>query len=155
MPETATASSDKFVFPINCTPVWRAIAKHFASRFAGDACFARNSEPAVVTTPFISIKSFTASRNFLLSFEGGQYSMKALSRVELSGRAFGIAQPLSQVTKRIAGTIVRILADLNVARQKRSLNNRDMVRANKTAPSAPTKGIDSEASTGRQLKPYR
>src|SRR5437868_12958776 len=128
MPETATASSDKFVFPTNCTPLWRASAKHFASRFAGDACLARNSEPAVVTTPFISIKSFTASRNFLLSFEGGQYSMKALSRVELSGRAFGIAQPLSQVTRKITGKIVRITADLNVARRKRSVNNRDMVR---------------------------
>jgi len=58
--------------------------------------------------------------------------MKALSRVELSGRAFGIAQPLSQVTKKIAGTIVRILADLNVAIRKQSLNNPDMV-------SAPTK----------------
>ena len=81
--------------------------------------------------------------------------MKALSRVELSGRAFGIAQPLSQVTKKIAGTIVRILADLNVARQKRSLNNRDMVRTNKTAPSAPTKGIGPEANNGRQLRPYR
>jgi len=50
-----------------------------------------------------------------------------LSRVELSGRAFGIAQPLSQVTKKIAGTIVRITADLNVAIRKHRLNNPDMV----------------------------
>jgi hypothetical protein len=76
----------------------------------------------------MSIKSFTASRNFLLSFEGGQYSMNALSRVELSGRAFGIAQPLSQVTMKIAGTIVRLNADLNVAIRKHRLNNPDMVR---------------------------
>lgn len=73
--------------------------------------------------------------------------MKALSRVELSGRAFGTAQPLSQVTKKIAGTIVRILADLNVAIRKQSLNNPDMV-------SAP-KGIGSVANNGRQLRPYR
>ena len=53
--------------------------------------------------------------------------MKALSRVELSGRAFGIAQPLSQVTKKIAGTIVRITADLNVAIRKQGLNNPDMM----------------------------
>ncbi|MGB9270938.1 MAG: hypothetical protein WCB74_17225 [Pseudolabrys sp.] len=89
---------------------------------------ARNSEPAVVTTPFMSIKSLTASRNFLLSFDCGQYSMKALSRVELSGRAFGIAQPLSQVTMKIVGTIVRITADLNVAIRKHRLNNPEMMR---------------------------
>src|SRR6476620_5014828 len=127
MPETATASSDKFVFPTNCTPLWRAIAKHFASRIAGAACLARNSEPAVVTTPFMSIKSLTASRNFLLSFEAGQYSMKALSRVELSGRAFGIAQPLSHVTMKIVGTIVRITADLRVAIRKHRLNNPEVM----------------------------
>src|SRR6476659_6441684 len=128
MPETATASSDRFVFPTNFTPLGRAIAKHFASRFAGEACFARNSEPAVVTTPFMSIKSLTASRNFLLSFDCGQYSMKALSRGELAGRAFGIAQPLSQVTMKIARTIVRITADLNVAIRKHRLNHPEMMR---------------------------
>src|SRR6476619_2029038 len=122
MPETATASSDKFVFPTNCTPLSRAIAKHFASRLAGEACFARNSEPAVVTTPFMSIKSFTASRNFLLSFDCGQYSMKPLSRVGRPGRAFGIAQPLSQVTTKTAGKIVRITADLKVLSRKYRLN---------------------------------
>src|SRR5437762_12278349 len=127
MPETATASSAKFVFPTDCTPLWRAIAKHFASRLAGEACLARNSEPAVVTTPFMSIKSFTASRNFLLSFEGDQYSIKALSRVELSGRAFGIAQPQSQVTTKTASTIVRITADWNVEIRKHRLTNPDLV----------------------------
>ncbi|MGB9351674.1 MAG: hypothetical protein WCB61_17510 [Pseudolabrys sp.] len=76
----------------------------------------------------MSIKSLTASRNFLLSFDCGQYSMKALSRVELSGRAFGIAQPLSQVTMKIVGTIVRITADLNVAIRKHRLNNPEMMR---------------------------
>jgi hypothetical protein len=44
---------------------------------------------------------------------------------------------------------------LNVVRQKWSLNNRDMVRTNKTAPSAPTKGFGSEANNGCQLQPYR
>src|SRR5882757_74803 len=155
MPETATASSDKFVFPTNCTPLWRAIAKHFASRFAGEACLARNSEPAVVTTPFMSIKSFTASRNFLLSFEGGQYSMKALSRVELSARAFGIAQPLSQITMKIAGTIVGITADLNVAIQKQRLNNPDMVRTKQNGAKCANQGIGSIAKNGCQLRPYR
>ena len=76
----------------------------------------------------MSIKSLTASRNFLLSLEGGQYSMKALSRVELSGRAFGIAQPLSQVTMKIVGTIVRITADLRVAIRKHRLNNPEVMR---------------------------
>jgi len=54
--------------------------------------------------------------------------MKALSRVELSGRAFGIAQPLSQVTMKIVGTIVRITADLNVAIRKHRLNSPEMMR---------------------------
>jgi len=88
----------------------------------------------------MSIKSLTASRNFLLSFDCGQYSMKALSRVALSGRAFGIAQPLSQFTAKIAGKIVRVTADLSVAGQKQSLNNPDIVRTKQHgAPSAPTK----------------
>src|SRR5258708_19515592 len=107
MPETATASSDKFVFPTNCTPLWRAIAKHFASRFAGEACLARNSEPALVTTPFMSIRSLTASRNFLLSFEGDQYSIKALSPVELSGRAFAIAHPPAHSTSHTTTQILQ------------------------------------------------
>src|SRR5437588_1063213 len=127
MPETATASSDVFVFPTNCTPLWRAIPKHFASPFAGGLCLARNSEPAVVTTPFMSIKSLTASRNFLLSFEGGQYSMNARSTVGLFGRGFGIVQPVSQFMARIAGKIVRISADSTVAPRKNRLNNPDMM----------------------------
>src|SRR6266513_889338 len=146
MPETATASSDKFVFPTNCTPRWRAIAKHFASRFAGEPCLARHSEPPVVTTPSMSIKSFTASRHFLLSFDGGQYSMKALSRVELSGRAFGIAQPQSQVTTKIAGTIVRITADLNIAIRKHRLNNPNMVRTKEYGGKRANEGIGSVAN---------
>src|SRR6266481_7424373 len=140
MPETATASSDRFVFPTNCTPLWRAIAKHFASRFAGEACFARNSEPAVVTTPFMSIKSFTANRNFLLSFEGGQCSMNALSRVGLCGRAFGIAQPLGQVTRKMAGKIVRITADLKVLSRKYRLNNPDMMRTRQNGAKCANQG---------------
>ena len=84
---------------------FRQIARHAgarspdmsASRFAGELCLARNSEPAVVTTPFMSIRSFTASRSFLFPGGGGQYSMNARSRVALTGRAFGIAQPLSQL----------------------------------------------------------
>src|SRR5437763_2156858 len=127
MPETATASSDVFVFPTNCTPLWRAIAKHFASPFAGGLCLARNSEPAVVTTPFMSTKSLTASRNFLLSFEGGQYSMNARSTVGLFGRGFGIVQPVSQFMARIAGKIVRISTDSNLAPRKNRLNNPNMM----------------------------
>jgi hypothetical protein len=103
----------------------------------------------------MSIKSFTASRNFLLSFDGGQYSMKALSRVGLCGRAFGVAQPLSQVTTKIAGTIVRITADLNVASRKQSLNNPDMVPTKQHGAKRANQGIGSVANNGRQLRPYR
>jgi hypothetical protein len=103
----------------------------------------------------MSIKSFTASRNFLLSFEGGQYSMKALSRVELSGRALGIAQPLSQVTRKIGGKIVRITADLKVLSRKYRLNNPDMMRTRQNGAKRANQGIGSVASNGRQLRPYR
>jgi hypothetical protein len=103
----------------------------------------------------MSIKSFTASRNFLLSFEGGQYSMKALSRVELSGRAFGIAQSLRQVTMKIAGTIVRITADLDLAIQKYRLNNPDMMRTKQNGAKCANQGIGSMAKNGRKVRPYR
>ena len=81
--------------------------------------------------------------------------MKALSRVELSGRAFGIAQPISDVTTKIAGTIVRITADLNVAIRKQKLNNPDMVRTKQYDAKRATEGIGSAANNGRQLRPYR
>src|SRR5205807_9188463 len=86
---------------------------------------------------------------FLLSFEGGQYSMKAMSRVELSGRAFGIAQPLSQITMKIAGTIVRITASLNVAIRKQRLNNPDMMRPKQNGAKFANQGIGSVAKTRR------
>src|SRR4051812_17497239 len=118
MPETATANSDKFVFPTNCTPRWRAMARHFASCFAGGLCLARNSEPAVVTTPFMSIKSFTASRNFGLLGSGGQYSMKARSAVGLCGRTLGMAQPLRQLANKHASGTTRATTSLRVAMPK-------------------------------------
>ena len=55
----------------------KQLGESIASRFAGGLCFARNSEPAVVTTPLISIRSLTASRSFLLSFGTGQYAINA------------------------------------------------------------------------------
>jgi len=81
--------------------------------------------------------------------------MKALSRVELSGRAFGIAQPLSHITARIAGTIVRITADLNVAIRRHRLNNPDMVRTKQYGAKCANEGIGLVANNGRQLQPYR
>ena len=79
--------------------------------------------------------------------------MKALSRVELSGRALGIAQPLSQVTTKIACTLVRITVDLNVASRKHRLNNpeRDALIKQNGAKRA-NQGIGSVANNGRQLR---
>src|SRR6516165_8648848 len=122
MPVTATANSDKLVFPTNCTPRCRAISRHCASRFAGELCLRRNSEPAVVTTPFMSIKSFTANRNLLLPGAGGQYSMNARSGVALVGRAFGIAQPPSQPTRKKAARIARKTALPNALNPRILLN---------------------------------
>src|ERR1700724_1621169 len=68
IPEGATANSLRFVFPTICTFRRRAIARHCASREAARLVLATYSEPAVVTTPFMSMRSLTARRNRLLSF---------------------------------------------------------------------------------------
>src|SRR5258708_2391802 len=62
-PEGATANSLKFALPTNWTLRCRAIARHEASFSAGARFLARRFEPAVVTTPFTSMLSFTASFN--------------------------------------------------------------------------------------------
>jgi hypothetical protein len=49
----------------------RAIARHEASFPAVTPLLSRRFEPAVVTTPFTSMLSFTASFNWLV-FVGGQ-----------------------------------------------------------------------------------
>ena len=71
-PEGATANSLKFALPTIWTLRCRAIARHEASFSAGTRFLARRSEPAVVTTPFMSMLSFTASFNWLLFSAGGQ-----------------------------------------------------------------------------------
>jgi hypothetical protein len=73
-----------FVLPTNWTPRARAIARHAASFSAGALVLARYSEPAEVTTPFMSIESFTAKRSFWLLGLDGQYSINARSRVALA-----------------------------------------------------------------------
>src|SRR5215468_428496 len=140
------ASSDRFVLPTNCTPRCRAIVKHFASRLAGELCFRRNSEPAVVTTPFMSIRSFTASRNFLLLFDGGQYSINAWSGVALCGRAFGTAHPLSQLTKKSAGRTSRASMHPRVAVQKSWLSRLDMI--------APTKQLSANHANEKAAEDF-
>lgn len=77
-PEGATANSLKLVLPTNVTFRCRAIARQAASLFAGRLFFARYSEPAVVTTPLMSMLSFTASLSLPLPSAGGQYAMNAL-----------------------------------------------------------------------------
>src|SRR6516165_10633549 len=72
MPEGATASSLRFVFPTICTFLAREIRRHAASVFAGGRVWAKYLEPAVVTTPLTSIRSLTARRSCLPSFAGAQ-----------------------------------------------------------------------------------
>src|SRR6516162_1840179 len=71
IPEGATANSLRFVFPTISTFLSRDIFKHAASLVAGGLVSATYWEPAVVTTPLMSMRSLTAKRNRLLSF-GGQ-----------------------------------------------------------------------------------
>src|SRR6266403_1976503 len=72
MPDGEIANSVRFVLPTICTLRWRAIARHGASFFAGLWVTEKISEPAVVTTPFISMLSLTASLSPLLLGSGGQ-----------------------------------------------------------------------------------
>src|SRR3954470_17184699 len=64
-PEGATANSVRFVLPTMTTLRRRAPARHGASAFAGAWVVWKKFEPAVVTTPFMSMLSLTASRNRL------------------------------------------------------------------------------------------
>src|SRR5580704_16548934 len=71
-PEGETANSLRLVFPTIWTFRPREIAMQFASCKAGGLFLARYCEPAVVTTPLISMESFTARRTCLLCFGAGQ-----------------------------------------------------------------------------------
>src|SRR5580692_4056275 len=84
IPVTPTANSSRLVFPTTSTSLFRAIAIQAASRVAGVPRFLKYSEPAVVTSPLRSIKSFTASRVPDVLFGGGQYEIKASFRVTLA-----------------------------------------------------------------------
>ena len=72
IPEGETANSVRFVLPTICTLRLRAIARHAASARAGLCVCWKICEPAVVITPFMSMLSFTASRNRLLFASDGQ-----------------------------------------------------------------------------------
>ena len=59
------------------TPLSRAIARHAASFFAGARVLAKYSEPAVVTTPFMSMLSLIANLSCRLPDFAGQCAMNA------------------------------------------------------------------------------
>src|SRR6476659_5511116 len=61
MPDGEIANSVMFVLPTICTLRRRATARHAASFSAGLWVWEKNPEPAVVTTPFMSMLSLTAS----------------------------------------------------------------------------------------------
>src|SRR5215467_12421462 len=62
-PDGATANSLKFALPTIWTWRCRAIVRHDASFSAGARFLARRLDPAVVTTPFMSMLSLTANFN--------------------------------------------------------------------------------------------
>ena len=61
-PVTPRASSCRLVLPTMRAPAALAPARQAASRMAGTASLATARHPAVVGTPSMSIRSFTASR---------------------------------------------------------------------------------------------
>src|SRR5580693_6866205 len=62
IPVTPSASSCRLVRPTTCPPAARSPARQAASLIAGTAASASTRDPAVVGTPAISIRSFTATR---------------------------------------------------------------------------------------------
>ena len=71
-PDGEIANSVMFVLPTICKLRCRAIARHGASFSAGLWVSEKIPEPAVVTTPFISMLSLIASRSSLRFGSGGQ-----------------------------------------------------------------------------------
>ena len=72
LPETVIANSGRLVFPTIRTFRSLASARSGASRAAGAWFFEIYSDPAEVTLPFMSMLSFTASRQPVLPAGGGQ-----------------------------------------------------------------------------------
>src|SRR6266446_4736422 len=99
MPDGEIANSDMFVLPIICKLRARAIARHGASFSAGLWVSEKISEPAVVTTPFISMLSLTASRSSLRFGSGGQYLMKARLPGRFSLKGGKIEHPLHRTSE--------------------------------------------------------
>jgi hypothetical protein len=62
IPVTPNASSCRFVRPTICAPAARSPARQGASAAAGTAASASTRDPAVVGTPAMSMRSFTATR---------------------------------------------------------------------------------------------
>src|SRR5262245_41465763 len=93
IPVVPRANSVRFVLPMMVTSGRRAVARHLASRVAGGDVVARYCDPAVVTSPFMSIMSLTARRSLPDSFFVGQYEMNARSSVTRAVRPSGRAQP--------------------------------------------------------------
>src|ERR1700751_1032210 len=72
IPVTPTANSSRLVLPTTTTPFSPAIAIQAVSLGAGTPFFSKYEDPAVVTTPLRSIRSFTAKRSSVDPFADGQ-----------------------------------------------------------------------------------
>src|ERR1017187_10474813 len=99
-PEGESANSLRFVLPTTRTFRARASAMQVASRSAGGSFLETYSDPAVVTTPFKSMRSFTARRKRPLLFGGGQYTINALSGVPVRECLCRAEQPLRQLIEQ-------------------------------------------------------
>src|SRR4051812_36256084 len=88
----------------------RVMSRQEASRPAGRAVRETYSEPAVVTTPWRSMLSFTARRSCGLnpgsvSLGGGQYVINVWSLGTLEVRFDGSAHPVDRIDSKSAGNI--------------------------------------------------
>src|SRR4051812_26819412 len=107
------------------------MARQAASAFAGLWVNRKKFEPAVVTTPFMSMLSLIARRRRLSPVSAGNCLMKARSPGRCLVNNGTAEQPLSALKTKIATEIARISADLKIAARKNPLNDLDILRIKK------------------------
>src|SRR3954462_10771395 len=128
-PAGATANSLLFVFPTIWTFWGRAVARHAASDLAGLWVKRKKFDPAVVTTPFMSMLSLIASRRRWLFSSAPQCLINARSPGRCLVNSGTAEHPLSTVTTETATRSGRMPAFLNGAKLRRKLSGRDMMGA--------------------------
>src|ERR1043166_3265341 len=134
MPEGATANSVMFVLPTIRTLRRRAMARQAASAFAGWGVKRKKFEPAVVTTPFMSMLSLIASRKPLSLVSAGNCLINARSPGRCLVNSGTNEHPLNRaIGSAASGSLFKItpLADRMTARLRRSTAFRKCARRNR------------------------